>query len=108
MTQLGFIGQEPPARIRILILPDHRSGHPPQLWFRWKDDWVRQAWCGQFLDGSPRPPWFDDLFMHLWETEGADAARDKSRYDLRDVAAALSHISARPPSKITHAEGERA
>ena len=54
------------------------------LWFRWKNDWVRQSWCGMFPDGTPRPPWLDDQFNELWKNEGPEAARDKSRYDLSE------------------------
>lgn len=51
-------------------------------WFRHNGDWVRESWCGKFPDGTTRPPWFDELFLHLWNTEGPEAARDKTRYVL--------------------------
>ena len=85
--QLIILGKQPDWP--VIRLKDHRAGYPPQLWFRWKGDWVREEWCGKFPDGTPRPPWFDTKFFHLWSTEGPEAARDKSRYDLSYQNAAL-------------------
>lgn len=86
--QLLFIGPEPAADIRVLHLADTAGFLGGPLWFRWKGDWVRQAWCGQFPDRTPRPPWLDEQFNRLWETEGPEAARDKSRFDLSEIEAA--------------------
>jgi hypothetical protein len=80
-VQLVFTNYKPSENIRILYLENTMGG---PLWFRWKDDWVRQSWCGQFQDGTPRPPWLDDQFNDLWKNEGKDAARDISRYDLTE------------------------
>ena len=88
MGNLLFPFGEPKGR--IIRLPDHRTGHPSQLWFKHNGDWVRQEWCGKFPDGSPRPPWHDDRFMMLWETHGPEYARDKRNYDLADLDA-LNH-----------------
>ena len=72
---LIFLGSQPPAHVNCVIIGRER-------WFRGKDDWVRESWCGKFPDGTTRPPWLDEQFFHLWETEGPEAARDKSRYNL--------------------------
>jgi hypothetical protein len=81
MKQLIFIGAEPDREVNCICI-----GYVnPEKWYRWKDDWVRESWCGKFPDGTPRPPWLDDQFFYLWETEGPDAARDKTRYDLSVV-----------------------
>jgi hypothetical protein len=86
MRQLLFLGPEPTARV---IMGPARNG-VRELWFKWREDWVRAEWCGQFPDGTPRPPWYDKLFMRLWVEEGPDAARDKAKYDLREQEALLA------------------
>lgn len=73
--QLIFIGSQPPPDTMIV----HAGG---ERWFRNGENWVRESWCGQFPDRTPRAPWLDRQFFQLWETEGPEAARDKSRYDL--------------------------
>ncbi len=78
MKQLIFLSEEPDQSINCIFIGKER-------WFRWKDDWVRESWCGKFPDNTVRPPWLDELFFHLWNTEGPEAARDKSRYDLSEV-----------------------
>ena len=76
--QLYLFDREPTKD--VVLLPDQRKGK--QLWFRWKDDWVRQEWCGKFPDGTPRAPWYDAKFIDLWNTKGPEVAQDKSNYDL--------------------------
>ncbi|MEM6727006.1 MAG: hypothetical protein AAF618_00775 [Pseudomonadota bacterium] len=83
--QLVFIGPEPEQRV---ILGPGR-GTEPQLWYRHDGGWLRQEWAGQFRDGTPRPPWCNEQFFELWETEGPEAAHDTSRYDLSEQEAVL-------------------
>ena len=97
--QLIVLGKPIPTDVRVILLPDHRTGWPDQLWFRWKDDWVREEFCGKFPDGTPRPPWLDDQFWELWESEGPEAARDKSRYDLSEQEAILSKEKLNEPKR---------
>lgn len=79
MKQHIFLGDELDPRINRITMWDG------QHWYRWKDDWVRESWCGKFPDNTTRPPWHDEQFFRLWNTEGPEAARDKSRYNLSVV-----------------------
>ena len=76
--QLLFLGSKPNHDCMIVYV----DYCPDKRWFRGNNGWVRESWCGKFPDGTTRAPWLDDHFFHLWESEGPEAARDKSRYDL--------------------------
>lgn len=73
--QLIFLGGEPAESVRVVNIAGKN-------WYRGPKGWVREEWCGRFPDGTVRAPWLDEQFNSLWATEGPDAARDKSRYDL--------------------------
>lgn len=84
--QLIFVSQEPKER----VIWGPKQGGIGQLWFHHEGGWLRQEWCGQFPDGTPRPPWHDAKFFELWEVAGPEAAQDKSLYDLTEQQAVLS------------------
>ncbi len=73
--QIVFLGDEPDENIRIVNVAGKK-------WYRGPKGWVREEWCGRFPDGTVRAPWLDAQFFSLWEAEGPEAARDKSKYDL--------------------------
>lgn len=87
MSQMIFLGDEPAPDTCVILGPGPAVSNEPQLWFRWKGDWVREEWCGKFPDGEARPPWYDALFLELWKTKGPEAAQDKTNYDLSEQRA---------------------
>ena len=96
--QLIFIFGEPPPSTLVVFAFG-------QNWYRGKNGWVRDSWCGKFPDGTTRAPWLDNQFFALWAAEGPDAARDKSRYDLSYIRAAAQ--ARLPRSEMSNADHPR-